>query len=147
MKKLFVILALLLTVTAVAKTVKTIPMPAYMKGATIAVMLADGTEYEFKAEQYAVVPRTQEVDDAVDAPLAKGKGPFKPNAVKVYGGGMAAGIKSATVGGTTTVDQAYGFNYGFGYGRKLSDEISLEGIVIMNNNGPQGGLLGIGYNW
>jgi hypothetical protein len=149
MNKLKMLLAsvlLLLVATVAYAAAKTIPMPTYLAGATITVTLKDGKQYSFKSEEYAVVPRTQSGDEAAaDAPLSKGE--YRPNSVKLYLGGGPAGIKSKTDGVTTTVDQAYGVNYGVGYGRKITDEISLDGILLLNRNGAQGGLLGVGYNW
>lgn len=81
-----------------------------------------------------------------DAPLSEAK-PVRKNAVKAYGGVGPNGLKTSTNGPETTVSQSYGVNFGLGYERRLSDRISLDSVMLMNREGVQGGLLGVGYNF
>jgi hypothetical protein len=151
MRKYLIIFSLMFSqVCSAAQHV--IATPAFLKGATVTVTLKNGKTHTFKSEEYAVVPRLSESPDAepVAAPVAKAqeKAPLsRPNSVKLYGGVGPNMPQVEGNGSDYSVKQQYGFNYGLGYGRKLSDPISLDGILLMNPHGAQGGLLGLGYNW
>lgn len=140
-----VFLSALLVVRAQAASIE---VPEYMKDGVITVTLKDGKTYTFSTNDHAVVVRECDCEASPNARVLVSRAyTVRPNSVKVYGGVGPDGLEVTASGSSASVEQDYGFNYGLGYGRQLSNEISLDGLMLLNRHGIQGGLLGVGYNF
>lgn len=145
MKKLFAIILVAISSPVFAVT-HHINMPPWLDGATITVTLKNGTQYHFSSNQYAVVPRDQTTADP-EVPT-KPKQLENPNSIRVYGGYGPSGLVVTNHHGSgITIKQGYDVVYGLGYGRKLTSVLSLDSVMLINRDGVQGGMLGMGYSW
>ncbi len=142
----YLIIALLFVVSSVAQAIE---VPEYLKGGVITVTLSNGTQYTFKSEDYAVVPRLPvDKDGVIIERIYKADAyKVKPTTIRVYGGAGPDGLSIVPQGEGVMVEQDYGFNYAVGVGRALSNTISLDGLMLLNRHGVQGGLLGVGYSF
>lgn len=158
MKYFILILGLMIASSAHGKTIET---PAWAKGATVTVTLKSGKTYSFSAETHAVVPREQEdgpemipLEDAQMAValhrellMEQFEASKRPNTVKLYGGAGLSQLDTSSSPTSMSVKQSVGGQFGVGYERDLSDEVSLDVLGYGNGRGVQGGLLGLGYKF
>ncbi len=121
-------------------------MPTYLKGATIELTLKNGTKYQFKSEEYAVVKRGKK---KVSPELKKHVRyvEHRPNTVKVFGGVGTNGLKTESTPTSATITRTTGLNFGVGYERDISERISLDVIGVGSKSGLESGLLGVGYKF
>lgn len=116
------------------KLVISTEVPSNLKGATIIVRNADGTETLVPAEKFKVVPRKQQfivthternTVTTCDVPAAK----IRRNRISVLGGyGAKSGLDTSVSGSTATVKDRFGFVGGLQYQHLLpllNDRLSV----------------------
>jgi hypothetical protein len=137
MRNLIVLVTLLFSVSAIAEQT-----PKYLEGATVTVTLKNGKTYEYKSEEYAVVPRQNLNINAakvagfdtlhkkvVNKELVKNK---KNRVFGLVGKGPTGGLDVSTNGKRYETEHEEGAVMGVGYQRKVNDDFNL-GLVIQNN--------------
>lgn len=125
--------------------------PAYLKDGVVTVTLTDGKTYTFSSNEYAVVPREQMGEslpqEIIESVQRLSKLTAMKSAVKIYGGYGADGYSVSHTATGAKVKQSYGLNYGLGLQHSLTDTTFVDGILIFNQSGTQGGLLGLGFKF
>lgn len=111
--------------------------PAYLKGATITVRLADGKESTVPAEKFKVVARKQQFlvnkTKETNSTTCISEAEAKKNRISLLAGkGSQAGLNRTTNGDTVTVETKVGLLGGAAYQRLLTDKFSV-GIQAQTN--------------
>ena len=139
MKKLLILISLISFNTQAE-------MPKYLEGATVTVTLKNGKTYEYKSEKMAVVPRDglgfyKEASEAhaqafnsihnkvISGELVKEK---KNRVYGLMGYGQTGGLNVSTDGSHYKVEHEKGAVGGFGYQRKVGDDVNL-GVQVQSN--------------
>jgi hypothetical protein len=117
--------------------------PEYLKGATVTVKLANGTTYEYKSEDMAVVPRKNLNINAakvagfdklhkkvVDKELVKNR---KNRVYGLAGYGPTGDLKVSTNGSTYETKHRKGVVGGIGYQRKVTEKVNV-GVQVQTND-------------
>jgi hypothetical protein len=141
MRTLILILGLfVLIMTSFESQAQTVPK--YLEGATVVVKLKNGKIYEYKSEEYAVIPRssigtTLALQDTVkkfkkkieNEEIVENK---KNRIFGIVGRGATGELDAKTDGSKYSIEQDRGAVWGLGYQRKVNDNFNL-GIIIQNN--------------
>lgn len=135
--KLVVILVALFSINAFSQE-----MPKYLEGAEVKVTLKNGKTYTYKAEEYAVIPRssmgkTAALESTVkrikkkieNEELVENK---KNRIYGLVGRGATGDLDAKTDGSKYTTEHERGTVWGLGYQRKVNDGFSL-GLQIQSN--------------
>lgn len=124
--------------------------PAYLKGATITVKLADGRSSTVPAEKFKVVPRLQQfvVDEITiqKTTVCTNNAPRKNRVSGMVGHGAQEGLTSSKSASTSTVESNVGIVGGAQYQRVLpllDDRISIGVQGQTNKTGSV--LLGLDF--
>lgn len=121
-------------------------VPNHLKGATIIIRLADGTESSVTAEKFKVVPRIQQfiVTKTAKTDVTVCKNDFKKNRVSIHAGnGPKEGLKSKTAVDSVEIESRVGAIGGVQYQRLVTDKVSI-GAQIQTNESV---LIGIGLDF
>jgi len=116
--KLLLTAGLLLTGAAYAE------MPAYLKGATVTVTIANGETHSFKSEEFKVVPRI-----AVKAPVSP---VVKRTRLLLAVGGGPDGLSTKAVGSSTQVEMRNKAVWGVGLQQEIGNGYSLGVLGVSN---------------
>ena len=117
-------------------------IPKYLEGATVVVKLKNGKTYEYKSEEYAVVPRENLQINAlkvagfdklhkkiVNKEIVKNK---RNRVFGLLGQGPTGELDVSTNGNEYSIKHDRGAVWGLGYQRKMDDDFNL-GVIIQNN--------------
>lgn len=138
-----------------SETVFAQEVPEYLKGGTIEVTLKTGEKYQFSADEYAVVKRQAQMEPEARVALERLQSHIenemavasRKNTIKLYGGYGPDGYSVSHITTGAKVKQSYGLMNGLGFDHRFTDRLVGDGIVLFNQGGVQGGLLGLGYRF
>lgn len=117
-------------------------IPKYLEGATVTVTLKNGQKYEYKSEEYAVIPRSSiGTTVALQNTIKRFKEKIENEEIVenkknrlfgIVGKGPTGELDVSTNGSKYSIEHDRGAVFGLGYQRKVNNDFNL-GIIIQNN--------------
>lgn len=110
-------------------------VPNHLKGATITVRLADGTESTVPAEMFKVVPRKQQfiITKTFQARMTVCSADVRKNRASIMAGnGPKEGLERSNIGTAVAIESKVGTVAGVQYQRLITERVSL-GAQLQSN--------------